>query len=403
MGKQRRSALLLTSAFVGLTFFGLGGAASAADQTFQFDIPAESLGQALTDFSQASSQQIIFSEDLVKGRKTAGLHGRYTTAQALDTLLGGTDLRVETNSAGVVMVRSKNGQAARNEGAAQTDKVETVVVTGSRIPVPQGTGQPVHSYSGDDIDKSGQGTVADFLSTLPNASVASIDGPTGGNYADQTTVRLHGLPSGTTLVLLDGRRLETNNYGFFDLNNIPESAVERIDVLPVGSSAIYGADSLAGVVNIALKKNFAGFEANARYGFADGTDETNVNATWGRDWGDASLMITGYYATRSALLGSERDVSLNPKLPSILPTDRCSPGNVYSTTAGNLLAYLRRKPQFQQEYRERQPSRILPRLVVKPTHAAILPAMIYCPPPREEGFWSLLTTNLVRKLTYSRS
>src|SRR5882757_9686773 len=100
LGKRRRSALLLTSAFVGRAFLGFAGSASAADPTYQFEIPAESLSQALTDFSQASSQQILYTEDLVRGRKTSGLHGNYTATAALGALLAGSDLKVETNSAG---------------------------------------------------------------------------------------------------------------------------------------------------------------------------------------------------------------------------------------------------------------------------------------------------------------
>jgi iron complex outermembrane recepter protein len=78
--KQRRSTLLLTSALVGGVFFRVGDTADAAEPIYQFDIPAEPLGQALTDFSQTASQQIIYSENLVKGRRTPGLHGSYTVA-----------------------------------------------------------------------------------------------------------------------------------------------------------------------------------------------------------------------------------------------------------------------------------------------------------------------------------
>src|ERR1700761_6604057 len=105
--KQRRSNLLLTSALVGGVLLRLGDTALAAAPPYQFDIPAEPLSQALTDFSQAASQQIIYSETLVKGRKTPGLHGSYTAAEALNALLAGTNLRVDTNSSGVLMVRER--------------------------------------------------------------------------------------------------------------------------------------------------------------------------------------------------------------------------------------------------------------------------------------------------------
>src|ERR1700733_15009945 len=115
--KQRGSNLLLTSALVGGVFLRLGDTALAAAPTYQFDIPAEPLSQALTDFSQAASQQIIYSENLVKGRKTPGLHGSYTAAEALNALLAGTDLTVDINPSGVLMIEVKNDHNKAGEAA----------------------------------------------------------------------------------------------------------------------------------------------------------------------------------------------------------------------------------------------------------------------------------------------
>src|ERR1700756_2160225 len=91
--KQRRGTLAL-STLVGGAFLRIG-TAQAADLTYRFDIPAEPLSQALTDFSQTAAQQIIYSEGVVKGRKTSGLHGSYTVSEALAALLAGTDLQVD--------------------------------------------------------------------------------------------------------------------------------------------------------------------------------------------------------------------------------------------------------------------------------------------------------------------
>src|SRR6202020_2375951 len=109
-----------------------------------------------------------------------------------------------------------------------------------------------------------------------------------------------------TLVLLNGRRLESTYAGFFDLSNIPLSAVERIEVTPVGSSAIYGSDALAGAVNIVLKKDIEGMNVNASYGAASNTSEGSLNADWGKRWDRGSFTVVGSYSDRGALLGSER-------------------------------------------------------------------------------------------------
>src|SRR5579863_1553627 len=113
MGAKQRRGTLLVSTLVGGVFFRLGDTALAADPTYRFDIPREPLSQALTDFSQASAQQIIYSESVVQGRTTSGLHGSYTVAEAIHTLLNGTDLKVDVNPAGVLMIRAKNADTTR--------------------------------------------------------------------------------------------------------------------------------------------------------------------------------------------------------------------------------------------------------------------------------------------------
>src|SRR6202008_3470971 len=103
-------------------------------------------------------------------------------------------------------------------------------------------------------------------------------------------------------------------FGFFDLNTIPLSLVERIEVLPTGSSAIYGGEALAGVVNIVLRSDFKGFEASVGYKSANSTDEKNVYAGAGWSGDPGSVSIIGTYSDRSALSGAERDITNNSDL-----------------------------------------------------------------------------------------
>jgi iron complex outermembrane receptor protein len=146
------------------------------------------------------------------------------------------------------------------------------------------------------------------------------------------------LPIGTTLVLLNGRRAEINNYGFFDLNYIPIDALERIEVLPVGSSAIYGADSLAGAVNFVLKDKYNGFDASTRYGVANGMDEFTASVSGGHSWTRGSFSLVGSYHRRSELLGAERAITRDPNNPlaTFGQGDICNPGTVYALNGGNL-------------------------------------------------------------------
>ena len=130
---------------------------------------------------------------------------------------------------------------------APTEQLEKIVVVGSRLPAAEAqTAQDVHIYERERIEQSGQSTVAEFLATLPEVSLAAPENATGA-----TPVRLRGAIFGSALVLINGRRVQAVTggaavFGFFDVNTIPLSLVERIEILPTGSSAIYGGDALAG-------------------------------------------------------------------------------------------------------------------------------------------------------------
>ena len=132
-------------------------------------------------------------------------------------------------------------------------QLKEVNVIGTRIPTTAAESVfDLHIYDRPRIEVSGQTTVTDFLDTLPEVSLLSVE---SSNIS--TTVRLRGAAQGTALILINGRRSQPVTggaafAGYFDLNMIPLSMVERIEILPTGSSAIYGGDGLAGVVNIVL-------------------------------------------------------------------------------------------------------------------------------------------------------
>lgn len=148
------------------------------------------------------------------------------------------------------------------------ESVDTVVVTGSRIRSAnlEGT-SPVMQVSAVDIAKQGVTRIEDLVTQLPQAF--ATQNSTVANGADGTaTVNLRGLGSARTLVLIDGRRMPYGggNSSAADLNQIPTSMVERVDVLTGGSSAVYGSDAVAGVVNFIMKKDFEGVQFDAQWG-----------------------------------------------------------------------------------------------------------------------------------------
>jgi iron complex outermembrane recepter protein len=349
---------------------------------YKLDIPAENLNDALQALAISTHHKLFYSSDLVESKKSPALRGLYTIDQAVKHLLVGTGLRYEITADSLVMIRaaatavaeklddpppvalaqaqspgtsSQSGTASapqnttndQNQGGpptrkAQKETLEEVIVTGSRIPEESKQQvQPVRSYTREDIEESGQTTVANFLNTLPDVSLSSPESANSNQFLAQTTVQLHGLPVGTTLVLLNGRRLESSYYGFFDLSNIPASAVERIDVLPVGASAIYGSDALGGAVNIILRTNVTGLEVNTKIAHADDTTERDVDIAAGKSWERGSVSFLGAYQDQTELLGLYRaptsSITQFPaNAPSLLTTDACFPGNVYSLNGQNL-------------------------------------------------------------------
>jgi iron complex outermembrane receptor protein len=156
---------------------------------------------------------------------------------------------------------------------AESDELDTVVVTGSRIPRSsevEGT-SPVLSIDRAAIEATGLTSVGDILFNITASDGGALRNvTTGTNGSDGTqNISLRGLGATRTLVLVNGRRWVTSgitNASLVDLNTIPISVVERIEVLKDGASAIYGSDAIAGVINVITRKNFDGAEANAYLG-----------------------------------------------------------------------------------------------------------------------------------------
>lgn len=184
---------------------------------------------------------------------------------------------------------------AQAQDAAQSTKtLEKVVVTGSSIPrTDLETASPVQVITAKDLQASGLPTVADFLQRLTVDGAGSIPSTFGNGFASGATgVSLRGLGAGSTLVLLNGRRMASFGLAddgqkvFTDLSTIPMEAVERIEVLKDGASAIYGSDAIAGVVNIILKSDFHGAVAKISTGVSGNGDGNRYKASLTAGTGD---------------------------------------------------------------------------------------------------------------------
>ena len=178
----------------------------------------------------------------------------------------------------------------------QATNLDRITVTGSNIPCTNTeTPSPVQVVTRQEIDRTGKTTVAEYLQTLTADGAGSIPKTFGNGFAGGGAgISLRGLGAGSTLVLLNGRRMAT--YGladdgqkvFTDLSTIPLDAVERVEVLKDGASAIYGSDAIAGVVNIILRSDFQGAILRGSYGISGDGDGDAKKATLTAGTGDLS-------------------------------------------------------------------------------------------------------------------
>lgn len=304
----------------------LCSATSAWAQQHTFDIPAEDANKAIPEFARQAGIQIVAPGDQLKGVQTPAVKGNLDRQVALSQLLAGTGTKVASDDGQTVVltVTPKNVQAAANDAAAETGlrTTESVIVTGTHIRGSGPVGSPVNTYDRQAIDTSGAITIEQFAQkmteNLTSVSPVSADfantssglGQTGTNAYAGSSFNLHGTGPGATLTLLDGHRVSAGgaNGQFVDVSLIPLSAVDRIEVLDDGGSAIYGSDAIAGVVNVVLKKDFDGASTSLRlFNPTDGGgQELNASQLLGKSWGSGNIMAVYEYDNQDAIGTSQR-------------------------------------------------------------------------------------------------
>jgi iron complex outermembrane recepter protein len=198
--------------------------------------------------------------------------------------------------------------------------LESVQVVGSRIKrLDAETIAPVFSLDREAIELSGFETLGDVIRHLPFSNSVSVDPQFGTGFASgATSLNLRGLGVNSTLVLVNGRRAAPyglpGGNGFttlFDFNSVPLAALERIEILKDGASALYGSDAVAGVVNLKLRTDYSGFSVSGNYGNTTDTDSAQhgVSFTWGKTIGRTSLLLIADRQVRHALFLHDRDFS----------------------------------------------------------------------------------------------
>src|SRR6266699_351533 len=260
----------------------------------------------------------------------------------LKLALARVSLVASVGSAAARLISAANafGQEPAPPGVAE---VERVIVTGSMIPTAEEVGSnPVFSLNRDLINKSGQGgTTETLLKSQPVFNASSVpvqNNSTGqGGPAGTASISLRGFDPGASLVLIDGRRVApypgaaNSGAGFVDLTTVPVAAIQSIEILKDGASTTYGADAVAGVVNLKLYKDYRGAQVTGQYGNTLDKDA----AEWFGDVlfgvGDDKTSVTGdmFFYHHDSMFAKDRG---NTAVPPFLSSNT-SPFNLQLTNA----------------------------------------------------------------------
>ena len=354
---------------------------SVVAQVNKFDIPSQPLEDALNDFARQAEVEILYASDDVRAIAAPAISGAASREQAIAQLLAGTGLTYRFTEAGTLIVRASEktsanafpqkgriemarvaqpraaGTAALSMRAAASDggveegrrdEIEEMVVTGSNIRGVVPASSPLLVFDRSDIDRSGFATVPQLIESLPqNVAGAFTDvSPLvgiGGNAAFNTAIDLRGLGPDATLTLINGRRVAPSGEGVaVDISVIPLSALERVEILTDGASAIYGTDAVAGVVNFVLRDDFDGAETTARFGTVTdgGLEEYRVSQALGRTWASGNFLISYEYFNRDNLKAADRDFAASCDLTPIGGENRCPSPTSFAFNSGTSPATL---------------------------------------------------------------
>lgn len=356
----------------------IGSDAGAAIRK-QTHIPAQPLEQALRDLSKDRDLHFIFVAEDVKDHRTPGVTGELTHIEALSELLKGTGLTyLEIDEQTISILpktmaleekrgADKAGSATRSQARSNTSapnklwtkqvrvaqseedvvkpesvantqelrdsnhqkvELEEVLVTGTNIRNVTDEFSPVISVDREFLDNAGYATVGQYIAQLPQnftggTSATPDRGALSFSGIGANAVNLRAMGTGATLTLLNGRRMAASGTSgtFVDISGIPTAAIDRVDVLTDGASAIYGSDAIAGVVNFVLRKDYNGGETRLRFGTKDGdATDYQIGQTFGVSTGRGRALLSYEYASEEPLDANDRSFTAMMDDPNeILP------------------------------------------------------------------------------------
>lgn len=329
LGSSRLVSLCLILMFAAPSVLQAAAAPAQEQPKVYVDTGTGTLADALIMVAHQADLSIIFGTQKAFDAPVASLRGYYPIAEVLRRLLGESEFEPVFVSSNVVAIRPIECASDPNcedivdaidqrelDGYPRLEEMTIIgrTITGSRIRRSDYDGAaPVDIISASDLELAGAQSIGDFLKFLPSV-VGNSTSTAISNGGDGTaSVTLRGLPASNTLVLINGRRVANNGLAgeSVDLNSIAPSAIEKIEVLKSGASAVYGSDAIAGVINVILKEEFNGLQVDTYYGTsAEGDLGTRTSSfTFGHTFERGDLIISGTHFEQDPLFSRDRSVS----------------------------------------------------------------------------------------------
>lgn len=353
--------LALTSVLCASTAF-----AGDLEEVVHFDIKADTLNAALLQYGLQAHLRMSLDPTLgLQKPRAERLKGDYTGRDALVRLLKGTQLRFVERGHTIDIVTNGGQRVSRRITAAdQTDPpqardaderrtgeqgmaekaeshtaqktppgLQEVIVTGTHISGAPPQSAPIITFTRQEIEDSGYSTIEQFMQSIPqNFSAVGSGGADlnedslAGNTGFGTGVDIRGLGYDSTLVLVNGHRMAPagTQGSFSDISVIPVSAIDRIDILTDGASAIYGSDAVGGVVNYILKSDQSGASTTVQYGgvTSGGLKDFRAGQSIGGDWKGGGGFLSYEYHDQSSLVAADRAYSRSAPGQDLLPEAR---------------------------------------------------------------------------------
>ena len=323
------------------------GRTSVTDSSVKanFDLPAGKLSTALDALGTQSGRRLDYPPALVAGKQARAVRGRMSWRDALAHLLQGSGLAYrQANDTTIVIMRVQESATPGSRSAATrpattaspaasaVSNLSTVTVTGTRI---RGgtTPSPVITIGSEQIQQEGFADLGEVIRSVPqnfsggqNPGVAAgasmgAAGLANQNITGGSSLNLRGLGPDATLTLLNGRRL---SYGGFvqavDISAIPVEAIDRLEIVADGASAIYGSDAVGGVGNVILKRDFDGVSIGTRYGAATdgGLTTREYTALAGTAWAGGGVIAAYKDDSIDPIYTSQRDYTDSMAAPTTI-------------------------------------------------------------------------------------